>query len=67
MEENPVDNIDEDTLDDVTYKVYETPWKRLNTSLEMVGKSPINLHGVPRNCRATYKHQTEIGKSCRHV
>ena len=67
MEENPVDNIDEDTLDDITYKVYETPWKHLNTSLERVDMSLINLHGVPQNCRATYKHQTEIGKSCRHM
>ena len=53
VEETPMDDIDEDALDDATYKVYETPRKRLNTSLETVGVSPVNLHGVPQHSRAT--------------
>ena len=47
VEETPMDNIDHDALDDATYEVYETPRKHLNTSLETVGMSPINLNGVP--------------------
>ena len=46
VEETPVDDIDEDTLDDATYEVYETPSKRLNTSLETIGVSPVDLHGI---------------------
>ena len=42
-----MDDIDEDALNDATYEVYETPRKRLNTSLETVGVSTLNLHGVP--------------------
>ena len=34
VEETPMDDTDEDSLDDATYKVYETPRKRFNTSLE---------------------------------
>ena len=48
-----MNDIDEDALDDATYKVYETPRKRLDTSLETVGVSPVNLHGVPQHSRAT--------------
>ena len=48
-----MNDIDEDALDDATYKEYETPRKRLNTSLETVGVSPVNLHGVPQHSRAT--------------
>ena len=47
LEETPMDDIDEDALVDATYEVYETPRKRLNTGLEAVGVSPVNLHGVP--------------------
>ena len=47
MEESTMDDTDEDALNDATYEVYETPRKRLNTSLETVGVSPLNLHGVP--------------------
>ena len=42
-----MDDTDEDALDDSIYEVFETPKKRLNTSLEMVGVSPVNLHGAP--------------------
>ena len=52
-----MDDIDEDALDDATYKVYETPRKRLNMSLETVGVSPVNLHGVPQHSRATSAKQ----------
>ena len=48
-----MDDIDEDAWDDATYKVYETPRRRLNTSLETVGVSPVNLHGVLQHSRAT--------------
>ena len=47
VEETPIDDIDEDALDDAAYKVYETSRKLLITRLEMVGVSPVNLHGVP--------------------
>ena len=47
VQKTPIDDIYEDALDDATYEVYETPRKRLNTSLEMVGVSPVSLHGVP--------------------
>ena len=60
-----MDEIDEDALDDATYKVYETRRKCLNTSLKTVGVSPVNLHGVPQ--QSCYKRQAEIGQSCRHV
>ena len=53
MEESTMDDTDEDALNDATYEVYETPRKRLNTSLETVGVSPVNLHGVPQHSRAT--------------
>ena len=46
VEETPVDDIDEDTLNDATYEVYETPRKRLNTSLGTIGVSPVNLYGI---------------------
>ena len=36
---------------DVTYKHFETPRKRLNTTLGMVGVSPVNLHSVPQHSR----------------
>ena len=39
-----MDDIDEDAWDDATYKVYETPRRRLNTSLETVGVSPERPH-----------------------
>ena len=57
VEETPMDDIDEDTLDDTTYEVYETPRKHLNTRLEMVGESSVNLHGVPQQSRATSTKQ----------
>ena len=50
-------DIDEDALDDATYKVYETARKRLNTSLETVGVSLVNLHGAPQHSRATSTKQ----------
>ena len=46
-----------DALYDATYKVYETPIKRLNTSLKMVRVSPVNLHGVTQQSRATSAKQ----------
>ena len=52
-----MDEIDEDALDDATYKVYETRRKCLNTSLKTVGVSPVNLHGVPQHSRATSAKQ----------
>ena len=57
MEETPMDDTDEDALDDATYEVYETPRKGLNTSLETVGMSPVNLHGVPQHSCATSTKQ----------
>ena len=57
VEETPMDDIDEDTLDDTTYEVYETPRKHLNTRLELVGESSVNLHGVPQQSRATSTKQ----------
>ena len=53
VQKTPIDDIYEDALDDATYEVYETPRKRLNTSLEMVGVSPISLHGVPQHSCTT--------------
>ena len=50
-------DIDEDALDDATYEVYQTPRKRLDTSLETVGVSPLNLHGVLQHSRATSAKQ----------
>ena len=57
VEETPMDGIYEVALDDATYKVYETSRKCLNTSLGMVGMSPVNLHGVPQHSRATSTKQ----------
>ena len=57
VEETPMDDIDADALDDAAYKMYETPRKRLNTSLETVDVSPVNLHGVPQHSRATSAKQ----------
>ena len=43
-------DIDEDALDDATYKVYETARKRLNTSLEtMVHRNTVVLQVPSRN------------------
>ena len=39
------------------YKVYERPRKRLNKSLETVGVSPVILHGVLQQIRATSTKQ----------
>ena len=52
-----MDEIDEDALDDATYKVYETQRKCLNMSLKTVGVSPVYLHGVPQYSRATNAKQ----------
>ena len=52
-----MDLTDEDALDDATYEVYKTPRKCLNTSVEMVGMSTVNLHGVLLNSRATSAKQ----------
>ena len=57
MEEIPIDDTDEDSLDDATYEVYETQRKRLSTSLEMVGMSPVNLHGVLQHICTTSAKQ----------
>ena len=61
VEETPMDDIDEDALDDTTYEVYETPRRHLNTRLETVGESPVNLHGVPQHSRTTSTKQ-KLGK-----
>ena len=61
VEETPMDDTDEEALDDATYEVYKTPRKRLNTSLETVGVSPVNLHGVPQHSHATSAKQ-KLGK-----
>ena len=50
------DDIDEDA-DDATYEEFETPRKRLNTNLEMVGISPVNLHSVPQHSRSASAKQ----------
>ena len=47
-----MDDIDEDALD-AMYKVYGTLRKCLNTSLETVGMSPVNLHDVLQHSPAT--------------
>ena len=51
VEEVPFNDIDE-APNDATHGVCETPRKQLNTSLETVGVSPLNLHGVPQHSRA---------------
>ena len=56
-----MDDTDEDALDDSIYEVFETPRKRLNMSLEMVGVSPVNLHGAPQRIHATSTKQ-KLGK-----
>ena len=56
-EETPMDDIDENALDDATHEVYETPRKCLNPSLEMVGMSPVNLYGVLQHSQATSAKQ----------
>ena len=61
VEETPMDGIYEVALDDATYKVYETLTKCLNMSLEMVGMSPVNLHGAPQHSHATSTKQ-KLGK-----
>ena len=50
-----VDDIDENTLDDAMYEVYQTPTKCLNTSLELAGMCLANLHGVPQDTSAKQK------------
>ena len=57
VEETPMDDIDENALDDATYKLFETPRKRLNKSLGMVGVSPVNLHSVLQHNHATSAKQ----------
>ena len=57
VEDTPMDDIDENALDDATYEVYETTRKRLNTSLETVGMSPVNLYGVLQHYHATSDKQ----------
>ena len=52
-EEIPMDDTDENALDDATYEVYETPRKCLSPSLETVGMSPVNLYGVLQHSQAT--------------
>ena len=52
-----MDDFDEDALDDATYKVYETPRKRLNTSLETIGVCPVDVHGVLQHSHATSTEQ----------
>ena len=65
-EETPMDDIDENALDDATHEVYETPRKCLNPSLETVGMSPVNLYGVFAT-QSSDKRQAEIEQSCQHV
>ena len=64
VEDTPMDDIDENVLDDATYEVYETTSKRLNTSLETVGVSPVNLYGVLQHNRivpqATSRNSTKL-------
>ena len=67
--ETPMDDTDEDALDDATNEVtYEvdgrcnvwnliTTRKRPNTSLETVSGSPVKLHGVRQHSRATSTKQ----------
>ena len=59
-----MDDIDENVLDDATCEVYETTRKRLNTSLETVGVSPVNLYGVLQHNRivpqATSRNSTKL-------
>ena len=57
VEETPMDDTDVDALDGAAYKMYETPRKRLNKSLETVGVSPVNLHGALQHSRATSAKQ----------
>ena len=62
MEEDPIDDIDliddiDEAPNDAMYDVWETPRKRLNTSLETIGISPVNLHGVPQHSRAKSARQ----------
>ena len=52
-----MDDTDVDALDGAAYKMYETPRKRLNKSLETVGVSPVNLHGALQHSRATSAKQ----------
>ena len=51
VKETPMGDIDEDALDHATCEVYQTPRKSLNTSLETVDVSPVNLHGVSQYSR----------------
>ena len=59
-----MDDIDENVLDDATCEVYETTRKRLNTSLETVGVSPVNLYGVLQHNQivpqATSRNSTKL-------
>ena len=57
VEEIPMDDTDEDALDDATYRVYETPRKCLNTSLETIGLCPVDVHGVLQHSHATSTKQ----------
>ena len=54
-EPNSSDDMDEAA--DVDYEVLETPRKKLNSSLKMVGVSPVNLHGIPQHSRAKSARQ----------
>ena len=57
VEEIPMDDTDDDALDDATYRVYETPRKCLNTSLETIGLCPVDVHGVLQHSHATSTKQ----------
>ena len=46
-------NTDEDAQHDEEQEFSESPRKKLNTSLESVGLSPINFHAVPQHSRVT--------------
>ena len=40
-------------IEDDSAEYEESPRKKLNTSLESVGVSPINVHAVPQHSRPT--------------
>lgn len=51
-DDTPFNDIDESPNSE-NHNLCKMPRKRLNTNLETVVISPVNLHGVPQHCLAT--------------
>ena len=43
----------DELVSDDNFLLYESPKKKINSSLESIGVSPINIHGVAQHSRAS--------------